>query len=130
MEPAVLRAKAKGLKVSRQGALTAGGKVSLNMGNNKQVSFDELGERFAEEMTLGKFGAVARGEKLSLLNEMTQEQMSSYTPQQLRVLLLQREKVASIHPPALLVKLGSPLLIVPSTANTGPRDDTARAALR
>ncbi|KXX79820.1 hypothetical protein MMYC01_203326 [Madurella mycetomatis] len=55
--------------------------------------FDEIGAHFTKEMTLGKFGADARSKKYSLLNEMSKEQMCSYTPQQLNLLLSQRDHV-------------------------------------
>ncbi|KAK4114964.1 hypothetical protein N656DRAFT_703605 [Canariomyces notabilis] len=58
-----------------------------------EVAFDDIGHKFVEEMTLGKFGADARSEKYSLLKEMSEEQLCSYTPQQLSVLLSQRENV-------------------------------------
>ncbi|KAK4152665.1 hypothetical protein C8A00DRAFT_34644 [Chaetomidium leptoderma] len=57
------------------------------------VAFDNLGSHFAGEMSLGKFGADARSKKNSLLNEMSAEQLSSYTAEQLDTLLSQRESV-------------------------------------
>lgn len=53
-------------------------------------------------MTLGKFGPDARSRKLSLLNEMSAEQMHTYTPQQIATVLTQRENVS---PPSTAVLL-------------------------
>ncbi|KAK4138151.1 hypothetical protein BT67DRAFT_368959 [Trichocladium antarcticum] len=57
------------------------------------IAFDNLGSRFAENMTLGKFGPDARSRKLSLFSEMSAEQMHTYTPQQIATVLAQRENV-------------------------------------
>ncbi|KAL2020381.1 hypothetical protein VTK56DRAFT_8510 [Thermocarpiscus australiensis] len=61
-----------------------------------RVTFDELGRFFADQMTLGKFGPDARSQQYSLLKEMSVEQMRSYTPQQLTLLLSQRENVHKV----------------------------------
>ncbi|KAL2136352.1 hypothetical protein VTI74DRAFT_4184 [Chaetomium olivicolor] len=57
------------------------------------VAFDELGERFSEEMTLGLFGPDARSQPYSLLHEMSREELSSYTGPQLAWRLSQRDHV-------------------------------------
>ncbi|KAK3400963.1 hypothetical protein B0T20DRAFT_347316 [Sordaria brevicollis] len=57
------------------------------------VAFDDLGCAFAEKMTLGKHGPDVRREDYSFLNEITPEQMASYTPSQIRKILSQRENV-------------------------------------
>ncbi|KAK4232178.1 hypothetical protein QBC38DRAFT_439473 [Podospora fimiseda] len=67
-------------------------------GNSKgiqlqKVAFDPLGQRFAQEMTLGKYGPDVRCRKNSFLNEISVEQMQSYTPQQIARILSQRDHV-------------------------------------
>ncbi|KAK4186620.1 hypothetical protein QBC35DRAFT_453098 [Podospora australis] len=57
------------------------------------VAYDILGMEFSEEMSLGKFGADARSRKNNLLHEISQEQLWSYTPLQLALLLAQRDNV-------------------------------------
>ncbi len=56
-------------------------------------------------MTLGKFGPDARSKKHSLFNEISAEQMRSYTPQQIAVVLSQREDVSPSPTTALLDSL-------------------------
>ncbi|OIW34111.1 hypothetical protein CONLIGDRAFT_557246, partial [Coniochaeta ligniaria NRRL 30616] len=58
-----------------------------------EVAFDKIGADFAEQMSLGKWGPDKRHDKYSVLREMTQEQMQSYTPDQIATLLAQRENV-------------------------------------
>ncbi|SPQ26079.1 2a88e24e-5101-4d22-8a93-ce1ee90c4278 [Thermothielavioides terrestris] len=57
------------------------------------AAFDNCGMAFAGEMTLGKFGADARSNPHNLFNELTPEQLASYTPEQLAILVSQRENV-------------------------------------
>ncbi|KAL2142290.1 hypothetical protein VTI28DRAFT_1364 [Corynascus sepedonium] len=57
------------------------------------VAFDEIGRRFSEKMTLGKFGADARRDALNVLTELPTEQLSSYTLEQLDALISRRENV-------------------------------------
>lgn len=59
----------------------------------KQVSFDFLGQTFEAQMTLGKYGPDARADKYSFLREITNEQLRTYTPDQLVTILLQRDNV-------------------------------------
>jgi hypothetical protein len=47
-------------------------------------------------MSLGRFGADVRSQKYSLLKEMTEEQMRSYSPAQLETLLAQRDNVQTV----------------------------------
>jgi len=61
--------------------------------NALETAFDAIGEHFSNQMSLGKWGPDKRQDKYSVLHEMTQEQMQSYTPQQIATLLAQREKV-------------------------------------
>ncbi|KAK3301648.1 uncharacterized protein B0T15DRAFT_405376 [Chaetomium strumarium] len=70
-EPLILSAKAKG----------------------DRVTFDSLGDAFAEEMTLGRFGPDARRKQHSFLNEITPEEITSYTLEQLSTILEQRKNV-------------------------------------
>ncbi|AEO69557.1 uncharacterized protein THITE_2012147, partial [Thermothielavioides terrestris NRRL 8126] len=58
------------------------------------AAFDKCGMAFAGEMTLGKFGADARSNPHNLFNELTPEQLASYTPEQLAILVSQRENVS------------------------------------
>jgi len=46
-------------------------------------------------MSLGKHGPDARRKQYSFLNEITPEQMASYTPDQLADILEQRENVSN-----------------------------------
>ncbi|KAK4043302.1 hypothetical protein C8A01DRAFT_13192, partial [Parachaetomium inaequale] len=64
------------------------------------VSFDDIGSQLAEEMTLGKFGADARSDALNVIAEMSAEQLSSYTPEQLSILISQRKNVRLQSPHA------------------------------
>ncbi|KAK3356898.1 hypothetical protein B0T25DRAFT_537672 [Lasiosphaeria hispida] len=73
-----------------------------------QVAFDGLGVAFSGKMSLGKCGPDVRREKYSFLNEVTSEQLQSYTPAQLAIVLSQRDNVhaaiseerhRSTHPP-------------------------------
>ncbi|KAK0723026.1 hypothetical protein B0T26DRAFT_603361, partial [Lasiosphaeria miniovina] len=57
------------------------------------VSFDEVGETFEDQMSLGKHGADARSDRYSVLREMTAEQLHTYTPEQLITVMQQRESV-------------------------------------
>ncbi|KAK1769055.1 hypothetical protein QBC33DRAFT_339582 [Phialemonium atrogriseum] len=58
-----------------------------------RVTFDEIGEGFAEHMSLGNRGPDARSDKFSFLKEITSEEMQSYTPDQIATILGQRENV-------------------------------------
>ncbi|KAL2195472.1 hypothetical protein P885DRAFT_40851 [Corynascus similis CBS 632.67] len=57
------------------------------------VAFDEIGRRFSEKPTLGKFGADARRDAVNVLTELPTEQLSSYTLEQLDELISRRENV-------------------------------------
>lgn len=74
------------------------GKYSVEKGydidNGVEVAFDKIGAEFAEQMSLGKWGPDKRQDQYSVLHEMTQEQMQSYTPDQIATLLAQRENVS------------------------------------
>ena len=61
-----------------------------------QVEFGSIDEIFANEMSLGKFGPDKRTQKYSFLKEITTEQLHSYTPSQLHMILSQRDHVAEI----------------------------------
>ncbi|KAK4465709.1 hypothetical protein QBC42DRAFT_168364 [Cladorrhinum samala] len=65
-------------------------------GQNKgvQIAFDSLGQHFAKEMTLGKYGPDSRSQKNNFLKEISMEQMCSYTPEQISTILAQRDHVA------------------------------------
>ncbi|KAK4237288.1 hypothetical protein C8A03DRAFT_16167 [Achaetomium macrosporum] len=75
-----------------------------------RVTFDSFGDDFAEEMTLGKFGPESRRKQHSFLNEVTPEQMSSYTLQQLALILEQRENVRG---PQIVIAKASILMRYP-----------------
>ncbi|EAQ88920.1 hypothetical protein CHGG_05539 [Chaetomium globosum CBS 148.51] len=58
------------------------------------VAFDSIGRYFEKEMSLGKSGPDVRSEPdSSPLTEMPEEQLSSYTPEQLSILESQRNNV-------------------------------------
>ena len=57
------------------------------------VAFDGIGWAFADKMSLGKHGPDVRHEDYSFLQEVTPEQMVSYTPEQIHRILNQRENV-------------------------------------
>ncbi|KAK4177261.1 hypothetical protein QBC36DRAFT_372003 [Triangularia setosa] len=61
-----------------------------------QVAFDQLGYGFSEQMSLGKHGAEARSEKYSFLDEISLEQLCSYTPEELKEVLSQRDHVLDV----------------------------------
>lgn len=58
-----------------------------------QTAFDQVGRHFEEKMSLGKFGADARSDAHNVISDMSAEQRSSYTPNQLSTLLSQRQNV-------------------------------------
>ncbi|KAK0711698.1 hypothetical protein B0H67DRAFT_647047 [Lasiosphaeris hirsuta] len=58
-----------------------------------EVAFDELGVFFSSKMSLGKCGPDVRLGKYSFLNEVTPEQLQSYSPAQLAIVLSQRDNV-------------------------------------
>ncbi|KAK0637371.1 hypothetical protein B0T17DRAFT_628210 [Bombardia bombarda] len=60
------------------------------------INFDALGQFFTQQMTLGKYGADVRIQKYAFLKEITPEQLASYTPDQIAVILAQRDKLLSI----------------------------------
>ncbi|KAH6625073.1 hypothetical protein B0J18DRAFT_201632 [Chaetomium sp. MPI-SDFR-AT-0129] len=57
------------------------------------VTYDDIGRKFTEEMSLGKFGPDVRSEALSVMTEKSLEQRKSYTPEQVYTLITQRENV-------------------------------------
>ncbi|RCI07596.1 hypothetical protein L249_1646 [Ophiocordyceps polyrhachis-furcata BCC 54312] len=57
------------------------------------ASFDVLGERMLEQLKIRKGSPAAREDKLSLLDEMTPNQMAAYRPDQIAIMLRQRENV-------------------------------------
>ncbi|KAK4200519.1 hypothetical protein QBC40DRAFT_173632 [Triangularia verruculosa] len=61
-----------------------------------QIAFDRLGQDFSEQMSLGKHGQEARSEKYSFLDEISHEQLCSYTPAELKEVLKQRDDVQNI----------------------------------
>ncbi|KAF4591459.1 hypothetical protein GQ602_001758 [Ophiocordyceps camponoti-floridani] len=60
------------------------------------ASFDVLGQQLSEHLTIRKGSPAARHDRLSLLKEMTPEQMTTYHPDQIATLLRQRENVKDI----------------------------------
>ncbi|PHH77016.1 hypothetical protein CDD80_1003 [Ophiocordyceps camponoti-rufipedis] len=60
------------------------------------ASFDVLGQQLSEQLTIRKGSPAARHDRLSLLKEMTPEQMATYHPDQIATLLRQRENVKEI----------------------------------
>ncbi|KAL2262109.1 hypothetical protein VTK26DRAFT_2434 [Humicola hyalothermophila] len=58
-----------------------------------RVFYDAIGASFAEDMSLGLFGPDARSHPASFFDEVTTEQMRSYTASQLATVLSQRENV-------------------------------------
>jgi hypothetical protein len=64
----------------------------------KPVVFDDIGVQFADQMSLGKFGPDRRSGEDSILDEMSPEQLCSYTPEQLDILLSQRENASRPQP--------------------------------
>lgn len=69
---------------------------TANPSGTTQVYFDEIGRAFANEMNLGKFGPDMRTQKYSFLNEITTDQLHTYTPSQVALILSQRDHVADI----------------------------------
>ena len=66
---------------------------------NQKFLADGISLGFSDEMTLGRYGPAARWEKYSFLKEITQEQMCTYTPEQIATILSQRDDVRSCDPP-------------------------------
>ncbi|KAI1107195.1 hypothetical protein F4804DRAFT_329484 [Jackrogersella minutella] len=60
------------------------------------VSFDLLGASFAKNLSMRPRGPENRSDKLSFFSEITQEQLRSYTPDQIRTILAQREHVLEV----------------------------------
>ncbi|KAL2271937.1 hypothetical protein VTJ83DRAFT_1308 [Remersonia thermophila] len=62
--------------------------------NPNSLVYDEIGRLFAKEMSLGPNGPDVRSKSaFRVVEEMTPEQQMSYTPEQLRKLVEQREQV-------------------------------------
>ncbi|KJZ76223.1 hypothetical protein HIM_04305 [Hirsutella minnesotensis 3608] len=60
------------------------------------ASFDVLGHFMSDRLRIRKGSPAAREDKLSLFNEMTQEQMIGYRPDQMATILRQRENVQAV----------------------------------
>ncbi|KAK0623652.1 hypothetical protein B0T14DRAFT_186834 [Immersiella caudata] len=58
-----------------------------------RYAFDKLGLVLGEQMSLGKFGADRRYKKYSFLTEITEDQLHTYTPAQLGIVMTQRDNV-------------------------------------
>ncbi|KAI1384865.1 uncharacterized protein F4822DRAFT_433404 [Hypoxylon trugodes] len=63
------------------------------MPSRKVVSFDLTGAGFAKSLTPPPRGPESRSDKYSFFKEISQEQLSSYTPSQVCTILAQREEV-------------------------------------
>lgn len=61
------------------------------------MSFDLLGSSLAQQMKDRHRGPARRSNPFSLFEEMTPEQMQTYTPSQLHTILCQRQHVRSFH---------------------------------
>ncbi|KAL7626779.1 hypothetical protein AAE478_003553 [Parahypoxylon ruwenzoriense] len=61
-----------------------------------QVSFDLVGASFAKGLTVRPRSPESRSDKFSFLRELTSEQMATYTPSQISVILGQRENVLRV----------------------------------
>lgn len=65
-------------------------------GNEKQVSFDLLGASFAARKPVpSPRGPALRRDPLNFLTEITADDLKSYTPQQIKTILEQREKAST-----------------------------------
>ncbi|KAI8634688.1 hypothetical protein F5Y19DRAFT_121303 [Xylariaceae sp. FL1651] len=64
--------------------------------HDPHVSFDLLGLVFSDEVTAGCRSAERRSNKLSFLEEITAEQMKTYSPVQIAIILQQRENLLSV----------------------------------
>ncbi|KAI1375862.1 hypothetical protein F4677DRAFT_446023 [Hypoxylon crocopeplum] len=60
------------------------------------VTFDPLDESFIKELKVRPRGPESRSDKLSFLKEVTDEQLRSYTPDQIHIILAQREHVLNV----------------------------------
>jgi hypothetical protein len=69
----------------------------------RQVSFDLLGTVLSGVVCPGPRSAYMRADKLSFMEEITDEQMKEYTPSQLLAILRQREHVSIWLPEKYLV---------------------------
>ena len=63
----------------------------------KPRSMDELGSQLGDMVKPPMRGPEARADKYSVLNEMTPEQLKTYSPDQIVTLLKQRENVSYLH---------------------------------
>lgn len=75
-------------------SLSASRKNGCNTDNRNQVAWDAIGDLFSQQMSLGKWGPDKRREKDSVLKELSQAQLDSYTPDQIAILRAQREKAS------------------------------------
>ncbi|KAI1213521.1 uncharacterized protein F4807DRAFT_456867 [Annulohypoxylon truncatum] len=60
------------------------------------VSFDLIGASFADSLTVRPRSPESRSDRLSFFSEITPEQLKSYTPEQVRTILAQREHVLNV----------------------------------
>jgi hypothetical protein len=58
-----------------------------------QVSFDLVGLSFGDHFGAGLRSAASRSDKLSFLREITPEELNTYTPAQVAIILEQRHHV-------------------------------------
>ena len=77
---------------------------ALTLRDDKQVTFDDTGELFADKMSLGKHGPDVRFDKYNFLREVTPETLQSYSPDQVAFLLSQRENVRQPDPLPLILQ--------------------------
>jgi len=72
-------------------------RIMSQKAHGQDVAFDRIGERFIDDMTLGRFGADVRARSPShFLREISAEQMMSYTPEQLADIIDHRTNVRCI----------------------------------
>ncbi|KAI0883350.1 ketopantoate reductase PanE/ApbA C terminal-domain-containing protein [Annulohypoxylon maeteangense] len=60
------------------------------------VSFDLIGASFSDNLTVRPRSPESRSDRLSFFSEITPEQFKSYTPEQIRTILSQREHVLKV----------------------------------
>lgn len=69
--------------------------MAHDIAQGEQLHFDELGEELTKLVKSPVRGPENRTRPFELLNELTPEALHQYTPEQLKFLLEQREKVSS-----------------------------------
>lgn len=58
----------------------------------QQIAFDSIGERLTQLLAMRKRSPAAREDRLSFFDETTPEEMSQYQPEQVAVILRQRDE--------------------------------------